>query len=400
MSGLAGKANAYLEKLCLEITERSVGSSGNRQATAWVSEMLSNFGYQTLCPQFDCLHWTHGEASLSCGGLHLHPYGSPYSMGCDVTAPLAIASTVGELEALECKGKILLLHGDIAREQLMPKNFDFFNPPEHQRIIYLLESRQPAAIISATGRNPELAGGVYPFPLIEDGDFDIPSLYMTAEDGLMLLPFMGSKVTVHAEAARIPAKGCNVIARSSGEGVNKIIFCAHIDSKPGTPGAVDNASGVTVLLLLAELLKDYQGDPRIEIVTLNGEDHYSAAGQKLYLSENTGKFDQMVLAVNIDAAGYHQGKSAYSLYGLPAALEVKARKAFSIFPGIIEGEAWYQSDHSIFIQQGIPAIAFTSERYQEISAWITHTEHDTPDIVDSEKLTDIAHTLRDLVFSM
>ncbi|MEZ4997668.1 MAG: hypothetical protein R2758_09480 [Bacteroidales bacterium] len=32
-------------------------------------------------------------------------------------------------------------------------------------------------MIGATGRSSALAGGVYPFPLIEDGDFDIPSVY-------------------------------------------------------------------------------------------------------------------------------------------------------------------------------------------------------------------------------
>jgi len=397
MSKLTEKANEYLDKLCLEISERSVGSSGNRQATAWASEVLSSFGYQTLCPQFDCIHWTHGEASLAYEGQRFHLNPSPYSLGCGVTAPLLVVSTVEELAGLVCDGKALLLHGDIAREQLMPKNFDFYNPPEHQRIIHLLESRQPAAIISATGRNPELAGGMYPFPLIEDGDFNIPSLYTTEEEGLRLAALAGQTVEVHSEAACIPAKGCIVIARSRGMEVSKIVFCAHIDSKLGTPGALDNASGVTVLLLLAELLKEYQGDPMIEIVMLNGEDYFSAAGQKLYLSENAGKFDQVMLAVNIDAAGYHQGNSAFSYYGLPIALESRARRAFSAFPDIIEGEAWYQSDHSIFIQQGVPAIAFTSSQYQEISTWITHTERDTNEMVTAEKLVSIALALRDLL---
>jgi aminopeptidase YwaD len=400
MSKLTEKAKKYLDKLCLEISERSVGSSGNREAAAWASEVLSSFGFQTRCTEFDCMHWTHGEASLAYEGGHFQLNASPYSLGCEVTAPLLVVSTVKELERLVSDGNVLLLYGDIAREQLMPKNFDFYNPPEHQHIIHLLESRQPAAIISATGRNPELAGGMYPFPLIEDGDFDIPSLYTTEEEGLRLAALAGKIVEVHSEAARIPAKGCNVIARSRGKGARKIVFCAHIDSKLGTPGALDNASGVTVLLLLAELIIGYQGDPMVEIVLLNGEDYYSAVGQKLYLAENDDKLDQMALVVNIDAAGYHQGNSAFSLYGLPTALEAGARRVFSAFPDIIEGEAWYQSDHSIFIQQGVPAIAFTSSQYQEISTWITHTERDTTEMVDGEKLVSIALALRDLLLSI
>ncbi len=76
----------------------------------------------------------------------------------------------------------------------MPKNFVFYNPEEHQRIISVLESSGVKAIICATGRNPALAGGVYPFPLIEDGDFNIPSVYMTEDEAARILPYVGKKV--------------------------------------------------------------------------------------------------------------------------------------------------------------------------------------------------------------
>ena len=43
-------------------------------------------------------------------------------------------------------------------------------------------------LICITGSNAVLAGGVYPFALIEDGDFDILSVYMAEEEGAKLLP--------------------------------------------------------------------------------------------------------------------------------------------------------------------------------------------------------------------
>ena len=61
-------------------------------------------------------------------------------------------------------------------------------------------------------------------------------------------------------------------------------ICAHIDSKMGTPGALDNASGTTVLLLLAELLADYRGSLGVDIAAINGEDYYSVTGEIVYLS--------------------------------------------------------------------------------------------------------------------
>ncbi len=63
-----------------------------------------------------------------------------------------------------------------------------------------MEEKQPAAIISATTRNPELAGAVYPFPMFEDGDFDIPSAYMTDVKGEKLASFAGSRVSLKMDA--------------------------------------------------------------------------------------------------------------------------------------------------------------------------------------------------------
>ena len=107
-----------------------------------------------------------------------------------------------------------------------------------------------------------------------------------------------------------------------------MVVCAHIDAKQGTPGALDNATGVVVLLLLAELLQDYSGKLGLEIVALNGEDYYSAPGEILFLRENAGKFGEIVLAINMDGAGYNQGNTAYSLYDCPRRLPVQYAGVF------------------------------------------------------------------------
>jgi len=171
------KSKYYLEKLCVEISDRSVASKGNRSATGFFQQITSSFGWNTLVQEFQAMDWIDGGAALHAGGEDFHVCVSPYSLGCMTTGRLLPISSIEELEQATIKDEILLLHGHIAREQLMPKNFVFFNPEEHQRIIYLLERGAPRAIICATGRNAALAGGLYPFPLIEDGDFNIPSIY-------------------------------------------------------------------------------------------------------------------------------------------------------------------------------------------------------------------------------
>ena len=263
-SQLAEKAERYLERLCVEIPSRRVGSEGNRAATDFFAATAAPFGFRTESPEFACIDWEQGGAHLTASGESFDTAPSPYALGCDVSAPLAIVTSADELEAVEIAGAIVLLRGEIAKEQLMPKNFPFYNPDEHRRIISLLEAKAPRAIIAATTRNPELAGAVYPFPLIEDGDFDIPSVFMTEDEGARLARHAGQLVALESRARRIPSRGCNVVARKRPDARRRIVLCAHIDSKLNTPGALDNAAGVVTLLLLAELLADYDGKLGIE----------------------------------------------------------------------------------------------------------------------------------------
>jgi len=290
----------------------------------------------------------------------------------------------------------LLLHGDIAKEQLMPKNFVFYNPEEHQRILALLEKGMPQAILCATGRNAALAGGVYPFPLIEDGDFNIPSVFMTEEEGDRLVRHVGEMVSLRSKFSRVPGKGCNVIACTGSPAGRRIVVTAHIDAKKGTPGAIDNASGVVILLLLAELLKSYAGIRLIELVALNGEDYYAVPGQMRYLAVNEGRFHEILLNINIDGAGYKEGASAFSFYGLPAEIENTIREIISHYKGITVGSPWVQGDHSMFIQKGCPAMAVSSQWFTDHidSQDITHTPKDNLEIVSCKRLVEITQALK------
>jgi aminopeptidase YwaD len=391
------KAEAYLQKLCLEIPTRRVGSAGNRAATEFFAETVAAFGFETETPAFDCIDWVEEGAQLSVEGTSFAVSPSPFSLGCRVQAPLAVVSTEEALEAVEARGKILLLHGALAKEQLMPKNFPFYNPEHHQRIVGLLEEKAPFAIVAATSRNPELAGGIYPFPLIEDGDFDIPSVYMTEEEGRRLARHAGQEVKLTSEARRIPATGCNVVARKGGDPHRRVVLFAHIDAKRGSPGAIDNATGVVILLLLAELLADYADELGVEIVALNGEDYYAAPGEIQFVERNAGRFEEIVLGVNLDAPGYREGHTAYSLYDCPDAVAAAIHRAFSAYDELAEGDRWYQSDHSLFIQHQRPALAITSEQFVMLSTEITHTPKDHPRVVDTAKLVPVARGLRELL---
>lgn len=392
-------AHNYLHTLCIRIPTRRLGKQGNRDATAFFKKQVEKFGFLTESQSFECINDKHGTIKLSAGGQMFEAFISPFTLGCDVCADLVCAATIDELQNSHTEGKVLLLHGEIAREQLMPKGFVFYNPEEHQYVYRLLEEKKPAAIITATSKNPEAVGAIYPFPMIEDGDFDIPTAYMKEIEGEKLLAFTGENISLKMESERIPSDGENITALKGGN-EKKIVLCAHIDTKEKTPGALDNASGVIILLLLAELLAEYGGKIGVELVALNGEEYYNTPGQVEYLKRYNGDFSSIVMAINMDDIGYIKGRTSYSFYGVPDEIAEKVRGVYAGKNDFFEGPPWYQSDHGIFMANGVPAMAITEESVVELMAEITHTEKDTPEIIDPKKLIENAEALAEIIHEL
>jgi len=390
------KCNMFMERLCNEISERCVGSEGNKKATRLFAEQLESLGFKIEMFRFPCFYWQDHGSSLDVNGQSFEVFTCPYSTGGDLEGELCTISNLGQLKKTDAAGKIALLKGEIAGEQLMPKNFPFYNPEAHQEIISLLESKGFIGIISATGINLEAAGGLYPFPLIEDGDFNLPAVYMKDVEGEKLAAHDGRAITLKVNAERMPSEGCNVVARKGDHKAPRLVFLAHIDSKQGTPGAIDNASGIVTLLLLGELLAGFRGPMQIEITAINGEDYYSNPGEQLYLKSIKDRLPEILLGINIDGVGYKNSKTAFSLYNLPPRLQEPVKKVFSSYDSIIEGDSWYQGDHSLFLQKQIPALALTSEQMEEILK-VAHTKADKPDVVECSILAELAEALSKLV---
>lgn len=396
---LTEKIKSHLQVLCSEIGERRVGSEENRKATAYAKKVLEESGWQTELTELSVIDWKTAGATLTCGDQSFEVFSSHYSLGCSAQGELVAINTVEQLEQTDIQDKIVLLYGEIAARQIAPKNFPFWNPKEHQHIISVLEQGNPKALICATERNSETAGGVYPFPLFEDGDFDIPSVYMKDTEGEKLLPCAGQPVELISKAERIPSTTFNVIGRKSEHTKEPIVITAHIDTKIGTPGAIDNGTGVAIVLVLAKLLKDYAGKYPIELVIFNGEDYYAAPGQINYMEQNKGQFNDMLLNINIDGAGYKEGLSCFSPFELPENILDTLHEVLWDNPELKEGLPWYQGDHSMFLQQGCPAIAVSSQWFIENMECqeITHTPKDNLSIVDYERVAECALGIAELV---
>lgn len=389
---LTEKAASHMRVLCADIGERRVGSKENRNATTYAEKVLRELGWKTESTELQVIDWHTEGASLTCEHQSFEVLSSHYSLGCSVSGELVAIDRAEQLESANIEDKIVLLHGTIAAQQIAPKNFPFWNPEEHQQLIALLEKGNPKALVCATERNAATAGGVYPFPLFEDGDFDIPSVYMKDTEGEKLLACAGKTVELVSRARRIPETAFNVVGRNSSVDKERIVVTAHIDTKLDTTGAIDNATGVTILLLLAELLKNDVTPYPIELVVLNGEDYYGAPGQVKYIEQNAGRFSDILLNINIDGAGYKEGLSCFSPFNLPDELQAALLELFAENPTLVEGLPWYQGDHSMFLQQGCPAIAVSSQWFIEHmeTQELTHTPKDNLSVVNYERVAECA----------
>ncbi|WP_298647991.1 M28 family peptidase [uncultured Proteiniphilum sp.] len=396
---LTEKAQLHLQVLCSEIGERRVGSEENRKATTYAEKVLKGSGWKTESTELSVIDWKTKGATLTCNGQSLEVFSSHYSLGCSVKGELVAINSISQLEKTDIEDRIILLYGEIATQQIAPKNFPFWNPEEHQHLISILEKGNPKALICATERNSATAGGVYPFPLFEDGDFDIPSVYMKDTEGEKLLACSGQTVELVSKAERIPERAFNIIGRNTTQSKDRIVITAHIDTKIGTPGAIDNGTGVAIVLLLAELLKDYSGKYPIELVFFNGEDYYSAPGQVKYVEQNKGRFNDLLLNINIDGAGYKEGLSCFSPFNLPENILDTLHEVLWDTPELVEGLPWYQGDHSLFLQNGCPAIAISSQWFiknmecQEL----THTPKDNLSIIHYERVVECALGIVELI---
>lgn len=391
---LAAEARRHLEALCVTIPSRPVGSPGNRAATDYVARHLRSIGLPVDTPAFDCIHWVDGGATLTAGGVTFPVHTGPFSLPVECRGTLRVARTREDLESSDLAGAVLLVAGPLAAEQLMPRNFVFYNPEHHREYYRLYDACGARTIVAATGCNPAVAGGLCPFPLFEDGDFLIPNAYMSESDGLVLARHEGGDIDCSIRSDRQPSTGCNVIAGAGPRQGPKTVVTAHIDTKPDTPGAIDNATGVVVLLLLAGLLAREAPAGRVELAILNGEDYYAVPGQMRYLADPDNGPASISMVVNIDGAGYAGRPTAYSLYQCS---EERSRALRGLFGGdtdFVEGESWVQGDHSMFVMQGIPALALTSSgAMDDLWRTVAHTRADRADIVDAALLARCARMI-------
>ena len=142
----------HLEKLCVEIGARPIGSPANDRAADYIRDVFAALGWAVEEQAYACTGWDCAAASLVrgadiSGAEALAVEANAFSPACDVAAPAVPASTLDELAAADLTGKIALLHGELVAEPLSAKSW-FLRGERDDAIIGLLEAKRPAAVLA------------------------------------------------------------------------------------------------------------------------------------------------------------------------------------------------------------------------------------------------------------
>lgn len=370
---------------------RPVGSAENVQ----IQQRLAKLGHDLGCwveeLPFDCYSWQYGLSSLTMGHEVLDVLPSPFSPSVFGTGDLLFISSIADLRSAQMLGKIVVLYGDIAVDPITPKDFPFYEVPEHLEITELLECGKPLAILSAMGKHPMC--GLDPCPMFEDCHFTVPSAYFPAAQLPVLQGQKSGRIDI--VSTKSPAKGNQLILHKPA--VNKssdvVILCGHMDTAYNTPGALDNAVGLFVTLAVLEQISEEPLPFNLQVVPFNGEDYSEVSGERAYLARYPVDIENTKLVINIDDAGHKGSMNALSFYNIPVDLERKFDQLILDNPLTCRGEPWYASDHTIFAAQGVPCIAFASSDLMAATTSLTHTLQDTLEQVDFNLVKNMVDTI-------
>ena len=375
----------HVKHLSVHIGSRPIGSTANLAAADYISDVFRRAGLTLEKQEFSCPDWIEEHSSLELNGELLEAFANTFSPPCNISASTNPIGTLAELESALMTGRILVFYGDMAQTELATQGGIYVSERD-RRIIQLLDERKPAGIITI---NPTLHAR---WRLIEDFDLDIPSVTVTAPSGLKLLKNPGAIVQMKIATRRSPSHTANVIGRLKGELPERIVFCAHYDSKVDTPGAYDNAAGVGVLLTLAEVLSQRKHRHTLEWIAFTAEEG-AGLGDMEYARRIGDGFDRVNTAMNFDGVGPFTGTTTVASFSASQALEALIDEKIGNYPGVIRVEPWPASDHYIFYSHGTPSIAFTSKGIRDIY----HTPSDTFEWISGEKLMEACQLALDLI---
>lgn len=327
------RAMAHLSLLSTVIGPRVSGSPEAREAVAYIAGVLRGYGYAVEVMKFD--------------------YQTRFRLATVTVGEETIEGVALNGEATPEKSAEGPAHDDRSQEGATPAGAISIrergsNDPG-DGLLYMSASRADAAGLIIVNRD---RWGLWGFPIpLRDA---IPVVLVHQSEGERLAQAARDGAIIRVTIGPARPSAANVIARPAPGARCDIVAGGHHDTTPGSPGALDNASGVAIVLELARAFAADGLDDGLCFATFGAEESGlfgSAALARRWA--DAGELPEFMMNFDVTARG-----GAVEVIGTPAlvgeAVDLLngagiAAFASSLPPG-------YGSDHASFVDVGVPVI--------------------------------------------
>jgi len=277
-----------------------------------------------------------------------------------------------------------------------------------QKVVKVTKSSSPAASnkpnATTTPADPEkirrvmtfLSANIGPRPEGKAGEKQAASYLLTE------LEKLGYKVGMEEFVLPSGSSSQNLVTADPGQSSKYTFFvCAHIDSKSGSPGANDNASGVAVAMAVAQALAGMEPRPRRSVAFLffAAEEQW-VKGSEYYLQHQPPALASVRAFINLDGVGRGRRLEALAAKNYPKlwkyfAVANRELVHAAVSPSYFHNRARPRLDAARFMWAGVPTVSFSAYGAPELPYPVYHTSHDRPEILTPQ----IMVYLGQLIFS-
>ncbi|HEV7919178.1 MAG TPA: M20/M25/M40 family metallo-hydrolase [Thermoanaerobaculia bacterium] len=404
VSTAAGSTRAYdtLSYLTDNIGARLSGSRGAELAVKWTTRQFKTWGIDVRNEPVMVPHWVRGVERATLVSHNDQRIvlttlgGSVATPAAGITAELVEVNNYDELKALgsKVKGKIVVYNNPMNLEMVRGgRAFEAYREAVEYRgrgASRAAEYGAVAALIrsvaSASLRTPHTGAMRYDEKLPK-----IPAAAMTVEDSLLVhrLLAKGEKVRMHLTLTpkTLPdVQSANVVAEIRGtEKPEEIVLIGgHLDSWDLGQGAIDDGSGVVMVMETMRLLGELGLKPRrtIRCVLFMNEEN-GLRGGRAYFDKH--KNEKHVAAIETDAGAAAPTGFRTSLKGgALAALEARSKALAAVGADRFESTPETGADTSFLVEAGVPGYGFVPDARHYFD--YHHTPADTLDKIDPKEL--------------
>ncbi len=360
LAALADDARLWSDFLALcDCGGRQAGSPGEQRARELTLERLASVDKSARLEQVSYAGWRYSEAalirlapaddkSLACNPL----LGAQSTPGDGVTAEV-IDLGRGTLEQFDQHAR------DIAgRIVLVRHEYPFSADHVHRRRKYNWAMERGAAgyIIA----NPFPAAGPVAGSSGRDGKTGIPAVGTDYESAALLASrgIVRPRVCLRLQGEDYPAETNVVLLDIPGRTPASVVLSAHLDGHSLAESAMDNATGVAVVIAVARALAPLIAQCRRGFkVCLFSAEEWALAGSRQYLDRmSAAERDALMLNINLDTVGGDTQLTALNS-------EFPRLDSFVLQAARQSGVAlnthqplMQNSDHYNFARHGIPAL--------------------------------------------